>query len=93
MEKVTTPPKPKKPRRKPTDSLQECARVPATGKNATPHRNIFNSGNSGIFTTPATVTSAEIAYAFFVRNPNPPRDMSMHVTTSFPNVSLSTQAK
>jgi hypothetical protein len=52
MEKVTIPPKPKKPH-PPTDLFQLCARVPATGKNATPHRNIFSSGNSAIFTTRA----------------------------------------
>ena len=104
------PPKPRKPPRRPTDLYKLCARVPAKGKNATPHRNIFNSGSSAIFTTRAAtyiagasgdsgeygtaiVTSVEIAYPFFVRNPNPPRDISMHATTSFPNASLRTHAK
>jgi hypothetical protein len=35
------------------DVFQVCARAPATGKNATPHRNIFNSRNSVTFTTRA----------------------------------------
>jgi hypothetical protein len=45
------PPKPKNP--PPTNLVQERTRVPASGKNATPHRNIFCSGISAIFTTRA----------------------------------------
>jgi hypothetical protein len=77
MEKVTIPPKPKKP---PADCFQVCVRVPATGKNATTHRNIVCSGISETFTRSART---QIAGAFADSSENG----TEIVTTSFPNVS------